>query len=569
MDMQKLCLGCLREKPDFTPECPHCKFDETQANMAKALPLRCELESRYVIGKEISSNGESITYNGFDKEQNTAVRITEYFPATHCERINLFVKYFSESEYIFETYKQSFLELARSLARMRGLSAILPVYDIFEANGTAYYVCENVESITLRDFLIRNGGSLTFDQARPLFMPILSTLSSLHAVGIYHRGISPETMIIGKDGKLRLVDFTTPSARLAHKEIPSQLFKGYAAIEQYDKEGVTGPYTDVYSLAAVLYRTLVGSPPPEAVSRVTNDKMIIPANIAETLSAYVLSALANALQVLPKERTKTIENFRDELSCAPNVLNRNLEKTEELSKAQIARSTKTKSKSGTKFGLVSAAVTLVVLAGILFAVYSFFKPKDDAIDANATTTLATQTTANYSDLTVNPNEMEIPEFKGMTYAQMLASKDPTILNAVNNLEFVVVSKKFSNEPKGTILSQEPKVGKKILKGETIKLVISLGEEKFAMPSLLGLEKDEAYIKLLEAGFLKDNIKFSEKYDATAESQTVIDVTPKAGDTVNSDIFVTVYINSFVPTTTTQATTTDPFGDNYNPYSEGY
>ncbi|MBQ2415511.1 MAG: hypothetical protein II283_03665, partial [Alistipes sp.] len=81
--------------------------------------------------------------------------------------------------------------------------------------------------------------------------------------------------------------------------------------------GSLGTYTDVYAFAAVLYRTLIGSTPISAASRLTNDKLMIPGKFAEQLPAYVINALVNALQILPQDRTTNVDLLRDELSASP------------------------------------------------------------------------------------------------------------------------------------------------------------------------------------------------------------------------------------------------------------
>ena len=142
----------------------------------------------------------------------------------------------------------------------------------------------------------------------------MSSVRELHENGIIHRGLSPETMLVGKDGKMRLIGFCTADARTAHSSLTAQLFPGFAAIEQYGSVGKQGTWTDVYGFAAVLYRTLVGSPPPEATYRLENDDLSIPNKVAEELPENVIDALCCALQLLPNDRidnnVATMEELR-------------------------------------------------------------------------------------------------------------------------------------------------------------------------------------------------------------------------------------------------------------------
>lgn len=550
-NFSKLCFGCMHEMPDGVTECPICKFDNNSQNDSRFLPIRTVLSQRYVVGKVLSVNGEGVTYLGFDRDSDMAVRIREYFPVNLCERDGLNVVAISEYATSYESELSEFLSLARNLARMRSLSALLPVYDIFEDNNTAYYISETVEAITLRDFLIRNGGSLSFEQLRPLFMPIMQTLISLHQVGIVHRGISPDTLIIGKDGKIRLTEFCVAAARTARTDMTAQLFKGYAAIEQYGIEDEQGSWTDVYALAATMYRALVGSPPPEATARVTNDKMIIPASVADKLSSYVMSGLANALQILPNERTESVEIFRDEISASPTVVSRATQRTRD--RAETSNQPTRKKRGGRKglYVIISMLATIVALSlvGTLIYYGLFSKPE---VDPNAETTTVETTTEKYSENVIDPNAGTVPNFVGKSYGEITDSSDAEIIRANENYKIEVKSKEYSDKEKGIILSQTPKAGTAINKGDKITLVISLGSREFSMPDIVGLTKDKAHIELLKAGFLDENIKWIEKSYSNKKYDTVISVTPEEGDKVNSDMRVEVAYNVYQETTTDSA-----------------
>lgn len=546
-EIGNLCMGCMQQRPEGNDPCPRCQFAADGQNPESALGIKTTLESRYVIGKMLTQNGEGITYIGYDKELDAPVRIREYCPAGLCQRTGSKIFPLAGNEETFFNGMQSFLELARALARMRGLSAIFPVYDIFEANGTAYYISETNECITLRDFLLRNGGSLTYEQARPLFMPILSTLSSLHAIGIYHRGISPETLVISKDGKLRLTEFSIADVRTARTDMVAQLFKGYAALEQYGFDGEQGPWTDIYGLAATLYRTIVGNPPPEATSRVTNDKLMMPPSVAETLPAYVMQGLINALAILPQERTKSVETFRDELSAAPNVIS----KQNQIRSSAPKQPKKKKNSSTKKYVLVTVIITVLIIA-IVFAIVgiSYLKKPDD--DTTVTTpTMQETTTADYSDLYIDVNAGTIPKLVGQDYAALMASNDASVLKMLDFYDGIVIkNKKYSDDPAGTIISQSPKAGEASQKGDKIEVVVSLGTWEFEMPDIVGMEEKDAIIELMRFGFRYENITIVEKYDASASPRAVLETDPEDGETVNGDLRITVYINSLKEEITT-------------------
>ena len=140
--------------------------------------------------------------------------------------------------------------------------------DVFECFGTSYAVYDHFDGISLRDFLLRSKtGYISWEKARQLLMPTLSTIGNLHSNGIIHRGISPTTLIIAEDGKIKITGFSIGEVRTAGSHLDPQIYEGYAAVEQYGFDAPQGPWTDVYSFAAVLYRTLIGSDPISAKER--------------------------------------------------------------------------------------------------------------------------------------------------------------------------------------------------------------------------------------------------------------------------------------------------------------
>ena len=297
-------------------QCPHCGFHADTMQMAPYLAVRTVVANRYLIGKLLEYNGDGATYIAWDINEKKPVTIREFLPDTLATRRvgEKEVSVLSGCELSYRECMADFVELWRKLTRMSGLSALVNVFDVFEENSTAYAICEYVKSITLRDYLLRlKTGYIPWERARALFMPVLSTLGMLHTAGIIHRGISPLTLHIGQDGKMRIGGFSIWQARTAKSDLSAQLFPGYAAIEQYGYEGKQGPGTDIYAFAATLYRALIGSDPIEATERLTNDRLMVPGRFAEQLPAYVINGLINALQIMPEERTRSVEQLRADL----------------------------------------------------------------------------------------------------------------------------------------------------------------------------------------------------------------------------------------------------------------
>jgi len=553
IDLDNVCLGCFERKRDMMI-CSRCGMSGGYDQMPPYLPLKTVLAERYVVGKVIETNGEGATYMGWDIADDTRVAIRELLPTNLCSRhvgsADVFVIEYSDA---FDRIKRQFLGLCRSLARMRGLSSMLEIYDIFEENKTAYAVSEYMGNRTLREYLIDTGGTLSWERARALFMPVLSTLGSLHSADIIHKGISPETLLMCDDGKVRLSGFCVAAARMANSDIVPQLFSGYAALEQYGFDDNIGPWTDIYSFAACIYRALVGNTPPEATSRVTNDKLIIPARIAESLPAYVMIAMANALQILAADRTNSVDLFREELSAAPSVTNkvgdtREIKRVQRERRDDIPPPRRRRKPAYNRYGLLSAVLGVVVLLGILIIAYSWFLAPDDVSSQGSGLT-----TENLSanEETTEPEILTVPSLVGINYKTLTDSENPTSKN------FVIkkVDEEYSVSDEGYIISQTPAEGEEAAKGSEIHVVVSKGPEVKSVPYVIGQTWEEAKQTLNEAGF--ENVERVNAYEGTVQVGIVTKMSPAPYSETDIKMTITLHVNVEPPAEESQPPGEDP------------
>lgn len=533
----RLCMGCMNDSGG-EQICPICGYDKDTPQNSSFLPTRTWLKGRYYIGKVLDSNGEGVTYIGWDNESDTIVKVREYCPSGLCERGDgCSVKITEGMEYTYNEGLLSFMELAKTLSGLKDVQALMNIYDVFEENGTAYYVVQTVSGITLREFLLRNGGTLKWEQARPLFMPLLNALATLHAAGIIHRGISPDTLIVGRDGVIRITDFCIADARTARSSMTAQLFPGFAAIEQYGFDGQQGQWTDVYGFAATLFRTLVGNPPPEATDRVTNDNMSIPGKVAQELPQYVLTALANALQILPEDRTQTI-----------NALKADLTQNDEYADFDAGHEDYYKNSSGTKrYGVIAAVATIVVIA-VVFGILAVTVFKDTFFPSDNTSGIEQPTTSAASLMPMESTEKlyEVPSMVGQTYAEVSANAD-----YVGVFEFEVTAAEYSDDyERGAIMEQTPAAGETVPKGQKIQFKISLGSQNATMPKLAGKTADEAIIELMKLGFFYNSITIMDAYDENAEPGTVVETDPVSGTELNTAAGVIIFVNTYTGASST-------------------
>lgn len=544
-------MGCMNDNGGEAV-CPICGFDSSAENQNDALLIRTLLCGRFLVGKETSRNGEGITYIGWDNETNTVVNIKEFYPVGLVSRdLNKNVCLAEGKEYLFNSSLLEFTELSNKLSMANDLPAILPVVKVFEEQSTAYCVTKAASGIPLTDFLLRNGGTLQWDHTRPLFLPLLATLKGLHDIGIIHRGISPDTIMVGRDGRLKLTSPCIKDIRTTGSEFTRELFPGYSAIEQYgfDKDSRDGTWTDVYALAATLFRVLVGNCPPEANTRITDDNMSISAKVADALPKHVLVALANALQILPSDRTQTIDELRRDLIKAPRGTRFDLSAAaadaEKAVKAQENRKPRKKKKSSLNYALLAilgTAIVFIALGAILVpTVFKDLFANNDISDTSSVLSVPSAVSVTTED-TYSSKEKTytVPTLVGKSYAE--------IANDVKYEEvftFEIAGKSYSDKyKKGTIISQSVEAGTNVKKETTITVNVSLGPKTVTIPTLKGKSNTDAYITLLELGFLAENIKFMDKFDDTSPADSVIGTEPEDGSSVYPDSAIIVYINTF-------------------------
>lgn len=557
INTDSLCFGCMNDNGG-EKLCPICGYKAGTSNPDKCLPVKFLINNRYLIGRVISQNGAEITYIGWDNSSDAVVNIKEYFPDGCANRNpDKTVSMVSGDEYTFNEGLMEFAEINRIIMESE-LPSLVPVTDVFEENGTIYAIENSIQGITLESFLEKNGNTLKWEQARALFLPLIDTIKGMNDAGIIHRGISAETVMVGRDGKLRMKGYSIRKLRLLDTKIEKELYTGYAAVEQYGIEGLHDDnYTDVYGLCATLFRVLIGNPPPESRMRLNNDVMTIPAHFAEELPHHVLAALANGLQVLPEKRTKDIERFKNELVYG-EIAGKEPQKRTRSNPVSKTEDTPQKKSGTAKYVLISmlctALIFLVIATVLIFTVFKdqVFKPRDDmsssepaSISAPVVESIGTVD----SGAEVTAKLYSVPNLKGKYYAEIIDNNDWEMF------DFTLAGKAYSDLPKGTVCEQSVVAGTDAVRDTKIELTISLGPKEIKIANLKGLDELNAKMELLKQGFLYDNIEVLEKYDEDSPSGVVLEQEPSYGSSVNTETTVKIWINSYVEEQTQPNTAT--------------
>ncbi len=552
INTERLCFGCMNDNGG-EKICPVCGYDSASVNPEETLPVKFAVNNRYLVGRVLSVTGEAITYIGWDSVDSAIVEIKEYFPKGFAHRNpDKTVAMVKGGEY---TFNQGLMEFAEINGNIMGseLPAVIPVTSVFEENGTIYAVTAHISGITLERFLQKNGGALKWEQARALFLPLIDTIKGMNESGIIHRGISTETIIVGRDGKLYIKDYSIKKFRYADSELEYKLYAGYSAVELYGFESMhDGSYTDVYGLCATLFRVLIGVAPPEANLRLNDDSMTVPSKFAEELPRHVLAALANGLQVLPENRTRNIETLKNELVYAE--ISESVPVRQAREKAEETENKKSATKgSSAKYAVISAACTAAVFITIaVILVFTVFKddvfPDKSAQSSNDESSISAPVVESIgtidSGAEITAKRFSVPDLRGKYFADVKENDEYEMF------QFSIADKAYSDDfPKGAIVSQSVAAKSEVVRDTKIEFVISLGPKEIKMPNLAGMKEDEAILELLKHGFMyefinSDKEKEYVKYDEDSKPAVVLDQFPEYGTKVSPDIAVEFYINSY-------------------------
>ena len=318
MELEHLCMGCMAERGDIE-RCPHCGWVEgTAPESPLHLPPRTILNEKYLLGRVLGQGGFGITYLGWDINLNLKLAIKEYMPQDLASRAagqSQIAAYTGTMSGQFDYGLEKFLQEARTLAQFDGHPNIVSVRDFFKANGTAYIVMSFLDGVDLKEFVEAQGGRLPYEKALSLIMPVLDALNEVHAANILHRDISPDNIFIKRNGQVLLIDFGAARQAISAKghSMSIILKPGFAPEEQYRSKGVQGPWTDLYAVAATMYRVTTGQMPPESLDRLAQDTLVPPSQLGVNLGANAEQALLRAMAIRAEDRFQRVRDFQDAL----------------------------------------------------------------------------------------------------------------------------------------------------------------------------------------------------------------------------------------------------------------
>ncbi len=285
----------------------------TKSTVNRALPTGTVVHGRYRVDKVLGEGGFGVTYRVMDLREGAPAALKEYMPADFATRraFSRTVQPNNGEEVSYQKFLEKFLQEAQNIYRFKGHPNIVEVRHLFRENGTAYYVMELLDGADLGKELARHGGRMSWDRILPIFQTVAAALDTLHKAGLIHCDISPDNICMQRSGVPKLLDFGAARVLLHGEAVASVIVlkNGYAPPEQRFGRKM-GTWTDVYALAATIYRCVTGRVPPAAEERLNGEELIPPSQLGAAIpSAGWEQALMRGMALHIEQRYQTVLEF--------------------------------------------------------------------------------------------------------------------------------------------------------------------------------------------------------------------------------------------------------------------
>lgn len=281
---------------------------------------------KYKIERFINSGGFGCTYEALHTMFDEKVAIKEFFVKDFCNRdenTSHVTVGTQGKKALVEKLKRKFIEEAKVLYKMKH-RGIVTVKDIFEENGTAYYVMDYIEGKSLRD-IVTTQGAMSENRALKYIKEVAEALSYVHSLNRLHLDIKPGNIMIDENDKAILIDFGTSKQydEESGENTSTLLGKtpGYAPLEQMGNELVQFyPATDIYALGATLYNMLTGVTPLSATLLASGEEL---EEMPDSISEKTKQAIESSMQLNRKKRPQSIAAFLEILGDPQTSNNHN------------------------------------------------------------------------------------------------------------------------------------------------------------------------------------------------------------------------------------------------------
>lgn len=541
------------------------------------------LNERYKLLEVIGEGGMAIVYRAKDLilDRTVAVKV-------------LRSEFSNDEEFILRFRREA--ESATSLSHPN----IVNIYDVGEEEQLYYIVMEYVKGKTLKEY-IREKAPLQIEEALLIFDKICSAIRHAHENHIIHRDIKPHNILITEDGQVKVTDFgiamAMTSATITHTK--SVLGSVHYLSPEQAKGSIATEKSDIYSLGVVLYEMVTGQVPFKGESPVTvalkhlQEKFTSPRLLNDQVPQSIENIINKAMAKSPEDRYDSVAQMQADVAMAlePTIEHQIFAKNDiddettkvlspvtpvktdkQLEKPQKEEIPNKKKKKRRRYILLAAVLTLLFGVAATAGIASMLSAKevsipdvtgmsyDDAVKALEEKNLIPVKEEEYSleveenhvirqspsphSLVKEKSEVKIVVSLGKEKKEIdnyVGKSKEHVERLIKNLNFKDVEwiQVKSDEPAGTILSQSPEAGEKVVIEETTLILrYSSGIQTVTLDNLIGMTRKEAESYLKSKGL---KVKITEEYSDTVEIDRVISQSPSPYKEVRvgSTVHVTV------------------------------
>ena len=500
------------------------------------------IDGRYQLLRQMDAGGMATIYEAIDTrlDRRVAVKIMHAHLAQD------------------EQFVERFIREAKAAAALSHPNVVAVQDQGWNQSGipAVFIVMELVDGHTLREYLNERGKIAVADGIKFL-LPVLSALGAAHRLGIVHRDVKPENILVSKEGRIKITDFGLAKGAMIGSTMTaeSSVILGsvsYLSPEQVSR-GIADSRSDVYSAAITAFEIFTGTKPFEGEepiqiafmhvnSRVPRISTLIP-DVPKTLDDLIFAATS----VDPDERPRDCQIFHSQLMSISQALNPGAPQLSlELDIPIAPMRSKSKKKSRGKFAQMTERISLtlpVATAKETTVQVRERRKVSKRVRRNRWIAAGLAVLLGISTwwVLIGPGaSIKFPSVVGATTEQANAT-----LTALG-LKTVVIEERFDEDiAKGRVISTDPFAGDSIALGGTVNFVVSKGAERYIIPSLLKLTP-EAAVNLLAKSPLKVG-EITEVFNATVPKGFVISSNPAQGTKVKRDTLVDFVVSNGVET----------------------
>ena len=509
------------------------------------------IDGRYQLIRHMASGGMATIYEGLDTRLDRKVAVKIMHP--HLAQDEQFV--------------ERFIREAKASAALSHPNIVSVQDQGWNQNGTpaVFLVMELVEGHTLREYL-NEQGALSVASGIQFLLPVLSALSAAHKLGIVHRDIKPDNILISKEGRIKIADFGLAKGPLLGTTVTaeSSIVLGsvsYLSPEQVQR-GIADARSDVYSAAITAFEIFTGEKPyageePIQIAYMhVNERVPLMSTKRSGIPPELDQLIYRASNSDPDARPRDGSEFHQSLTLIAQALDPNQKQLSLELDIPIAPMRPASKKSNRREkARIEKEKTVAISKRENTGENSKAEGKENTAQIRKRKKISKRVRRNryiavglavtlgifgWYALVGPGSKVVVPSIVGATQEEALSALSPL------GLTLVISEKRFDEEiSDGQIIESDPAGGDKVDAGGQVKAIISKGAERYLIPSLVGLTP-EAAVNLLAKSPIKVG-DLTEVFNDQTPKGFVISSSPAAGKKVKRDAVVDLLISKGIET----------------------